>query len=104
MPAVNVFRYVDSDSARKHRDSQQSNFIAELLGGYRLRRRNRVVLGFGHRQINIDRLHFAVEFFNEKIRGFADGERQVVWGQNFSSTAFKQQISRTYTGRKGWPP
>jgi len=48
--------------------------------------------------LNIDLLRFAVQLFNEKICGFADGERQVVWRPNFSSTVFEQQIARPYAG------
>ena len=59
-------------------------------------------LGLGHRQLNVNLPHFAVEFFNKKIRGFAHGERQVVWGENFPSTGFEQEIARPYAGRKGW--
>ena len=69
----------------------------------RLRCRNRVLLRFGHRQLNID-LHFAVEPFNKKIRGFADGERQIVWWPNLPSTAFKQEVAWPYAGRERWPP
>ena len=54
-----------------------------------LRCRNRMFLGLGHRQLNVNLPHFAVEFFNKKIRGFANGERKVVWGLNLSSTAFE---------------
>ncbi len=57
-----------------------------------------MLLGFGHRQLNIDLLHFAVQLFNVKICGFADGERQVVWWPNFSSTIFEEQIARPYAG------
>jgi hypothetical protein len=44
----------------------------------------------------------AVELFNKKIRGFANGECQVIWGQNLASTAFEQQIARPYPGCERW--
>src|SRR5207302_3079402 len=34
---VDVLRYIDADSAWEHRDSQQSNFIAQPFGGRCLR-------------------------------------------------------------------
>jgi len=64
--------------------------------------RNRVLLGPGHRQLNVDFLHLAVKLFNKKIRGFANRERQVVWRSNFSSTAFEQEIARPYPGCERW--
>src|ERR1700756_4847129 len=61
-----------------------------------------MLLGLGHRQLNVNLLHFAVELFNEKIRGFANRERQVVRRPNFSSTTFEQQIAGPYAGCEGW--
>src|SRR5438132_176758 len=61
-----------------------------------------MLLGLWYRQLNVDLLHFAVELFNKKIRGFANGERQVIWRQNLASTAFEQQIARTYPGGERW--
>ena len=39
------------------------------------RRRNRMLLRFAHRQLDVDFPHFAVELFDKKIRGFAYRER-----------------------------
>ncbi|MGA7925569.1 MAG: hypothetical protein WCA20_06195 [Candidatus Sulfotelmatobacter sp.] len=65
-------RALDSDGSRNHRDSEQPDFIAEPFGGDRLWRRNRVLLGLRHRQLNFDLLLFTVELFDQKIGGFAD--------------------------------
>src|ERR1700733_7363695 len=96
--AVDVLGHVDSDGARKHRDPQQPNFLAEPFGGDGLRRRNRMLLGCGPRQLNLYRLHFPVQLFDEKNRRLTDGECQVVWGANLSSTAFEQEIARANAG------
>ena len=63
-----------------------------------------MLLGFGHRQLNIDLLHLTVQLFNEKACGLANGKGQVVWGRNLASTAFEQQIARPYPGCERWPP
>ena len=84
--AVDVVRNVGSDGARKHRDSQQSNFIADPFGAGRRRRRNWMLLGFGHQQLNVDLLL--------SICGFTDGERRSFGGRNLSSAGtFEQEIT-----------
>jgi hypothetical protein len=53
-----------------------------------------MLLGFGHQQLNVDLLLSALEFFDEKICGFTDGERQSFGGRNLSSAAtFEQEIT-----------
>ena len=59
-----------------------------------------MLLGFGHRQLNVDLLLSALEFFNKKICSFTDGKPQVVWWLNLSSATFEQEIAGAYARRE----
>src|SRR5215469_5825561 len=63
--AVNVPRHIDSNGARKHRNFEQTNLIAQPFGMHRIRRNNRMLLGSWRRQLNFDTLPAAIKFLHE---------------------------------------
>ncbi len=86
IPQVDVLCYGDSNSAWKHCDFQQADFIAQSFRVHGFGRRNRVFLRFGHRQLNLHLLLSSMQLFNEQVRRVANGKRQIVRWPNFPST------------------
>jgi hypothetical protein len=53
-------------------------------------------LGFGHRQLDFDRLLSSMEFLDSQTRRLANRKRQILWRSNLAFAVAEQQIPRPY--------
>src|SRR5437879_8925406 len=68
-----------------------------------LRGRDRMLLRFGHGQVDFHYLLAPMQFFDEQVCRFADRKVQVFRRPDFSASTFKQQITGPDAGRVSGP-